>query len=65
MRWCALVREDVAAVLRELKRFEDGDLVNRGERGRVMVFGFGFGFGFDEENVRRGKRRERIKRMLG
>jgi hypothetical protein len=59
LRWCALVREDVAAVLRESKRFEDGDLVNRGERGRVMVFSF------EEENVRRGKRRERVKRMLG
>lgn len=56
-----LLLEKIAAVLRELKRFEDGDLVNRGERGRVMVFGFWF----EEENVRRGKRRERIKRMLG
>lgn len=56
MRWWALVREDVAAVLRELIRSEDWDLVNSGESGRVMVFVFGFGF--EEENVRR-ERRER------
>lgn len=58
MRWWALVREDVAAVLRELIRSEDWDFVNSGESGRVMVFGFGF----EEENVRR-ERREREKRM--
>jgi photosystem II stability/assembly factor-like uncharacterized protein len=59
LRWWALVREDVAAVLREWMRSKDGDLVDRGERGRVMVFGIGL----EEEIVRRRESKERIKRM--
>jgi hypothetical protein len=43
--------------LREWKRSEDWDLGDRGERGRVMVFGFGV----EEENV---MRKERIKRRM-
>jgi len=42
--------------LREWKRSKDGDLVNRGERGRVMVFGIGL----EEENVRKDKPLEMV-----